>query len=159
MSWKERFEEEGREFELDDRFVEVDSLLSEGRPHRSWAAERKPPQDSAFPATTPVSAQRLRAYWKALPHSLTNEEWKRWRAAFGKSCAYCGDGAKSVVIDHVLPIASGAGGTTLFNVLPACGHCNAKKTDMDPWRWFAIIGWEPFLGRLAMALEAMNEKA
>lgn len=157
MSWEEQFEEEGREFEIDDRVFEVDTLMNEPRRRRRWADECKGRKEEYPLGPTKVSQQRGRAYWKGLPSTLTEDEWSRWRAAFGKCCAYCGDKQHDQVIDHVVPFKLD-GGTTIYNVLPACQQCNSKKGRRSPWWWLNVIGWEPFLERLSKALEAMNEK-
>lgn len=51
------------------------------------------------------------------------------RQKFGGSCAYCGMTLrKSFRVDHVIPVASG-GIDDIANYFPACGKCNAFKSD------------------------------
>lgn len=51
------------------------------------------------------------------------------RQKFGGSCAYCGMTLrKSFHVDHVIPVAAG-GVDDIANYFPACGKCNAFKSD------------------------------
>ncbi|MGD9763595.1 MAG: HNH endonuclease [Candidatus Binatia bacterium] len=58
--------------------------------------------------------------------------WKR-RCAPG-ICHYCGAqvGAKSLTMDHLVPIIRG-GRSTKGNVVPACRACNAAKRHQLPF--------------------------
>ncbi len=64
---------------------------------------------------------------------LTDEQWAALRAAWG-GCAYCGAADKPLQRDCVLPISRG-GRYTLMNVVPACGSCNASKSNDEVTRW------------------------
>ena len=69
----------------------------------------------------------------AVDHDLSAEQWHALVAAWG-GCAYCG--ATGVVLqrDCVLPISRG-GRYTLDNVVPACGPCNASKSNDEVTSW------------------------
>lgn len=77
-----------------------------------------------------VANQRRRARKQEIPVTLTIAEWRAIRAAYKERCAYCGRKTK-LTQDHVLPLSKG-GGTTAFNIVPACGHCNSSKRDRLP---------------------------
>ena len=46
-------------------------------------------------------------------------------------CAYCGDEADSMTMDHIVPRAQG-GSHTWENVVAACRRCNHKKGNRSP---------------------------
>lgn len=61
----------------------------------------------------------------AIPRHIRDEV----RQKFGGCCAYCGMTLrKSFHVDHVIPVASG-GVDDIANFFPACGKCNAFKSD------------------------------
>lgn len=47
------------------------------------------------------------------------------------TCQYCGQRAKELTFDHVVPKSKG-GPTTWTNIVTACGPCNRKKGDRLP---------------------------
>jgi hypothetical protein len=155
MSYQDKFEDEGMEFHIDDQFRAVDEQVTREPRRRAWRDEKKPEPIHSFPLQPVSAANNARTRRKFLPSTLADKQWRAWRYAFDRKCAYCGDD-DATILEHVVPVSAG-GGTTIYNVLPACAHCNGKKSDMDPERWFAIIGWEPFLERLTEALARMQE--
>ena len=66
-------------------------------------------------------------------HDLTVEQWTALRAAWN-GCAYCGTDDGALQRDCVLPISRG-GRYTLDNVVPACGSCNASKSNDEVTSW------------------------
>ena len=65
-------------------------------------------------------------------HDLTDAEWVALMDAWG-GCAYCGaDGPLQK--DCMLPISRG-GRYTVSNVVPACGSCNASKSNIEVTTW------------------------
>lgn len=63
----------------------------------------------------------------------------------GALCAYCGGYAD--VIDHIEPVSRG-GTCDRENLTPACGECNAQKSDQYPDEWQAWreergLSWPP----------------
>lgn len=148
-------DEDGAEFGIDDGFRAVDEQLQR-EPRRSpRRRERKPEPTQTFRINPVTDANNARTRKELLPSTLTDKQWRAWRYAFDRKCAYCGDD-NATILEHVVPVALG-GGTTIYNVLPACPHCNSKKSDRDPFEWFAIIGWEPFLDRWREAMTKMQE--
>jgi len=71
---------------------------------------------------------------------LTTEQWKVILAAFGGRCAYCGEAAADLTMDHVIPASKG-GRHTASNVVPACGFCNRSKKDKDLSPTFYPADW------------------
>ena len=67
------------------------------------------------------------------PTNLTDAQWTALVAAWG-SCAYCGTSDVPLQRDCVLAISRG-GRYTLDNVVPACGPCNASKSNGEVTRW------------------------
>ncbi len=50
----------------------------------------------------------------------------------GRTCVYCGAPAEEA--DHLMPLARGGLHCT-ENLVPACQHCNRRKSDKDPFVW------------------------
>jgi 5-methylcytosine-specific restriction endonuclease McrA len=66
-------------------------------------------------------------------NDLTAEQWLAILEAWG-CCAYCGDVEKALQKDCVQPLSRG-GRYTLDNVVPACGSCNASKSNDEVTSW------------------------
>ncbi len=74
--------------------------------------------------------QRRRALKRSLPDTLIASEWHAVCAAYCFRCAYCGKKQK-LTMDHIVPLSKG-GGTTAFNIVPACLSCNSSKQAGPP---------------------------
>jgi 5-methylcytosine-specific restriction endonuclease McrA len=66
-------------------------------------------------------------------HDLTDAQWVALMTAWG-GCAYCGETGTPLQRDTILAISRG-GRYTLENVVPACGSCNASKSNGEVTRW------------------------
>jgi 5-methylcytosine-specific restriction endonuclease McrA len=66
-------------------------------------------------------------------HDLTDDQWMSLMEAWG-GCAYCGNPERALQRDCVLPISRG-GRYTIDNVVPACGSCNASKSNDEVTGW------------------------
>jgi 5-methylcytosine-specific restriction endonuclease McrA len=66
-------------------------------------------------------------------HDLSPDQWAALTAAWG-GCAYCGVTDKPLQRDCVLAISRG-GRYTLDNIAPACGSCNASKSNDEVTGW------------------------
>ncbi len=66
-------------------------------------------------------------------HDLSSEQWGALTAAWG-GCAYCGSEERSLQRDCVLALSRG-GRYTLENIVPACGPCNASKSNSEVTGW------------------------
>lgn len=70
---------------------------------------------------------------------------KRFRkdifAAWNHTCAYCGK-QDPQTLDHVVPKSKG-GTTTRANLIPSCGCCNLKKSNIEWCEWYRTqLFWE-----------------
>ena len=79
------------------------------------------------------AARRRVARVKRADNDLTHAQWLAIMEAWA-CCAYCGDVEKALQRDCVLPISRG-GRYTLDNVVPACGSCNASKSNDEVTSW------------------------
>jgi len=66
-------------------------------------------------------------------HDLTDAQWAALTGAWG-GCAYCGATGTPLQRDCVLALSRG-GRYTLDNIVPACGSCNASKSNGEVTRW------------------------
>lgn len=66
-------------------------------------------------------------------HDLSDEQWAALTAEW-RGCAYCGASDRPLQRDCVQPISRG-GRYTLGNVVPACGSCNASKSNDEVTSW------------------------
>lgn len=66
-------------------------------------------------------------------HDLTAEQWTTLQLLWG-GCAYCRASDRPLQRDCVQPIARG-GRYTLANIVPACGPCNASKSNSEVTSW------------------------
>lgn len=74
-----------------------------------------------------ISEQRRRARKLASwPSVVTREDWNRLVIRFDRQCAYCGQRATPLVMEHVVPLSRG-GRHAIGNILPACRPCNSSK--------------------------------
>jgi 5-methylcytosine-specific restriction endonuclease McrA len=79
------------------------------------------------------AARRRKRRVDLADNDLTSSQWGAIQLAWG-GCAYCGATGRSLQRDCVLPISRG-GRYTLENVVPACGSCNASKSNDEVTRW------------------------
>jgi len=66
-------------------------------------------------------------------HDLSDEQWKALTTEW-RGCAYCDASDRPLQRDCVQPISRG-GRYTLDNVVPACGACNASKSNDEVTAW------------------------
>lgn len=97
-------------------------------------------------------------------HDLSDEQWAELMVEW-RGCAYCGASDRPLQRDCVQPISRG-GRYTLGNVVPACGSCNASKSNDEVTSWLRRkkLDERAFLLRhheigLAMALRFPVEEA
>src|SRR5699024_976817 len=81
---------------------------------------------------------RRRARKRNLPDSLTQGQKQAMLGRFNHACALTGDKDSDggIHLDHVIPIASGHGGTTLGNMIPLRADLNISKYDRNIFEWF-----------------------
>ncbi len=93
-------------------------------------------------------------------HDLTPAQWATLQRLWG-GCAYCGASDRPLQRDCVQPISRG-GRYTIDNIVPACGACNASKSNDEVTSWMRRkkLDERRFLGRFVevrAALAAADE--
>lgn len=78
-------------------------------------------------------ARRRKRRMERVEHDLSVEQWTALKAAWG-GCAYCGVTDRPLQRDCVLALSRG-GRYTLDNIAPACGSCNASKSNDEVTGW------------------------
>lgn len=93
----------------------------------------------------------------AVEHDLSPAQWTSLRELWG-GCAYCGATDRALQRDCVQPIARG-GRYTLDNIVPACGPCNASKSNDEATSWMRRkkLDERAFLTRLVQVRAALLE--
>lgn len=79
------------------------------------------------------AARRRKRRMDAADNDLTAAEWAAISAAWG-GCAYCGSQGVPLQRDCVQPLSRG-GRYTATNIVPACGGCNASKSNDEVTSW------------------------
>jgi hypothetical protein len=74
---------------------------------------------------------------KALPDTLTVEEYSITLDYFGNSCALTGR-TEVIEKEHAIPLSVGHGGTTFGNCYPMSGGLNQSKADSNIFEWFNV---------------------
>lgn len=70
---------------------------------------------------------------RRVEHDLDAVQWSALQEAWG-GCAYCGASEVPLQRDCVLALSRG-GRYTLDNIVPACGSCNASKSNDEVTGW------------------------
>ena len=70
---------------------------------------------------------------KGLPHELSAQDYKVIHGAFNNRCAYTGKPIETIHDDHFIAIATGHGGGTWANMVPAEASINLRKCDRNPF--------------------------
>lgn len=104
-----------------ERYREQNAKWEEENPEKAKASRK-------------LRVQRRRARKLSLPEDLTVQEQEYMENYFGKGCALTGD--PDACLDHVIPLATGRGGTTLTNVLPLRSDLNSSKHSANIFEWF-----------------------
>jgi hypothetical protein len=113
-----------RYFGLDSRCRECMKNIK-----REWAVANKE-QVSA-------SAHRRRARLRNLPADFSEQDVLNLLSLFKEGCALTGD--YRIHLDHVIPLATGHGGTINGNMIPLRGDLNFSKNDRNIFEWFEAI--------------------
>lgn len=74
-----------------------------------------------------------------LPDTFTDEQKAELLRKFDGKCAFTGKDVP-IQIDHVIPVASGHGGTILENMLPIWKRINSSKGDRNVFEWYEKNG-------------------
>ncbi len=86
-----------------------------------------------------VISQRRSARKRALPDTLTYDQWLNSITYWQGCCAYCGkELGQTPTVDHWIPLNNpSCPGTVAENIVPACVSCNCSKNDTDPLKWLS----------------------
>ncbi len=79
------------------------------------------------------AARKRKRRMGEVEHDLTAEQWELLKREWG-GCAYCTSNESALQRDCVQPISRG-GRYTVDNVVPACGSCNASKSNSEVTSW------------------------
>jgi 5-methylcytosine-specific restriction endonuclease McrA len=79
------------------------------------------------------AARRRKRRMALVEHDLTPQQWATLQELWG-GCAYCWASDRALQRDCVQPISRG-GRYTLENIVPACGACNASKSNDEATSW------------------------
>lgn len=86
------------------------------------------------PEVKRMSEHKRNALKRALPNTLTLNQWNEIKKCFNNKCAYC-NSEESLTQDHFIPLSKG-GGYTRNNIIPACKSCNSSKGNRDFFEWY-----------------------
>lgn len=150
--WREENPDKIREMaqkyyeEKRDEIREKQRKYHEEKPHmalnrnRKWRKqncemlrERMRLQRQANPEKNKVIIHRRLARKRHLPDTLSHEQMNEILDHFG-GCAL--SGGSNVHFDHVIPLATGHGGTTYGNMVPLRADLNLTKNDSNVFEWF-----------------------
>lgn len=79
-------------------------------------------------------SQRRLARKKALPNTLTPQQWNLVLEHFNGGCALTKQ-TENIHLEHFIPISWGHGGTTHKNCYPMVDRLNYSKHDLNPFIW------------------------
>jgi hypothetical protein len=113
-----------RYFGLDSRCRECLKKIK-----RRWAVDNK--------EKVSASVQRRRARLRNLPADFFEQDVVNLLSLFNEGCALTGD--YRIHLDHVIPLATGHGGTINGNMIPLRGDLNFSKNDRNIFEWFEAI--------------------
>lgn len=82
-----------------------------------------------------IAQSRRRARKRMLPNEFTSEQLAELLKHFNDGCALTGS-KEDINVDHVIPLATGHGGTTYGNMIPLRGDLNRSKHDANIFEWF-----------------------
>ena len=81
-----------------------------------------------------IYEQRRKSIKRALPATLTLDQWRNIKDYFDNRYAYCGEEV-SLTQDHLIAVVHG-GSYTADNIIPACVRCNCSKNSMPFNKWY-----------------------
>jgi|SRR5690625_184420 len=141
--WRERnqecLQEYNKEYRLNNKERRQRNWREWSERNRSYLKRRDKLRREANPEYFRIRNQLRRARKCNLPYDFTQEQKQALLERFGRTCALTGDKdlGGGIHLDHVIPIASGHGGTTLGNMIPLRADLNISKSDHNIFDWFA----------------------
>lgn len=67
---------------------------------------------------------------------------------YGGKCAYCGETADPITLDHVIPVSRG-GKSSYDNLVIACSKCNSRKDNRTPREAGLSLKYKPYRPTIA----------
>lgn len=86
-----------------------------------------------------ISQQKRKERLNTMVNDFTNEQKVEVIARFNGKCAFTGKDVP-IHMDHVIPVATERGGTTLANMLPIWQRINSSKSDSNVFEWYEKNG-------------------
>jgi hypothetical protein len=115
-----------------------DEILKQKSSYYDVNREKKLERNKHWYESNPDKAklikQRRRSREASLPDTLTKEQLDTILDNFGGCCALTGD--KNIELDHVIPLATGHGGTTFQNMIPLREDLNNSKKHANIFEWY-----------------------
>jgi hypothetical protein len=113
--------------------------LNSDREWRDKNREKRAEADRKWYQSNPdkvvLKEQRRRARKAMLPDDFTVKQMFETMSIFGNGCALTNQ-EDEIQWDHVIPLATGHGGTTFGNMIPLCAGLNKSKSDANIFEWF-----------------------
>jgi len=127
--------EKSRKYREENRVRIAEIRRKKYRENRDSILEQKRNYRKENPHVKAVMSHRRRARTFALPDTLTHKQLEEIADRFRGGCALtgCTDG---IHLDHVIPLATGHGGTTLQNMIPLRADLNMSKNARCIFDWF-----------------------
>jgi len=120
------------------REVNKESIAEYDKIYRKANKESRADQYNLWRQANPekycILIQRYRARKRALPSTLTIEQWESTKLYFSNSCAYCGK-ERPLAQEHFLALSKG-GEYTHNNIIPSCQSCNSSKNVKNFFEWY-----------------------
>lgn len=130
----EKFIEASRKYHREHRELRREYGRQYGRLHKEERAAKFKDWLRRNPDRWAYLCTRRHERSRALPCTLTADEWTETLFYFGYKCVYCGLEVEMLCRDHFVPVVKG-GGFTKDNIVPACRHCNSSKRTSDAEWW------------------------
>lgn len=86
-----------------------------------------------------ISQKKRKTRIDAMINDFTDEQKAKVLARFNGKCAFTGKDVP-LHMDHVIPVATEKGGTTLANMLPIWQRINSSKSDNNVFEWYEKNG-------------------
>lgn len=141
LEYQRNYYETNREKER-ERLRESNRRYREANPEKVRETVRRSLRKAraADPERFKIRNANRRAMKKALPDTLTPEEYNETCQFFGNGCALTGEPLKKCELEHAIPLTIGHGGTSVLNCYPLRIDLNQSKNDRNIFEWYAEHG-------------------
>ena len=131
----EKEKERRRDYYIENREIEIRNAKIYVEMNRDKVAETKRRWKVNNRELHALSEQRRRTRKSKLPCNFTAKDLESLLRKFDNSCALTGR-KDNLQIDHIIPLATGHGGTIYGNMAPLTGVLNSSKNDANIFEWF-----------------------